>query len=135
MFWSSRIFRLLGRLPLAQQLVLLALLPAAVATLGAIAVLTRQHLASVTDLMRANAQTVALQVATVGPGAAGAVDRRALLRTAQAGRYQPHVQQVQIWTEDGEIVANSVTQRQPAHPGPAGHGPDRRRRRHGRPAR
>ena len=65
MNWPFRALRLLVRLTLAQQLVLLALVPATVATLGAIAVLTRQHLASVTELMRANAQTVALQVATV----------------------------------------------------------------------
>ena len=109
MNWPFRALRLLVRLTLAQQLVLLALLPAMVATLGAIAVLTRQHLASVTELMRANAQTVALQVATVAQTQLQHMDRRALQRTAQSGSYQPHVQQVQIWSEDGEIVANSET--------------------------
>ena len=97
------------RLSLAQQLVLLALLPATVATLGAIAVLTRQHLGNVTELMRANAQTVALQVATVAQTPLLHMDRRALQRTAQSGTSQPHVQQVQIWSEDGEIVASSET--------------------------
>ncbi len=105
---SFRALRLL-RLTLAQQLVLLALLPAMVATLGAIAVLTRQHLDNVTELMRANAQTVALQVATMAQSQIQHMDRRALQRTAQSGSYQPHVQQVQIWSEDGEIVANSET--------------------------
>ena len=108
MNWPFRALRLL-RLTLAQQLVLLALLPAMVATLGAIAVLTRQHLANVTELMRANAQTVALQVATMAQSQIQHMDRRALQRTAQSGSYQPHVQQVQIWSEDGEIVANSET--------------------------
>lgn len=103
------LFSRLPRLSLAQQLVLLALLPATVATLGAIGVLTGQHLTSVTDLMRANAQTVALQVATLAQQPLTHLDRRALLRTAQAGIAQPHVQQVQIWSEDGEIVANSET--------------------------
>ena len=103
------LFSRLPRLSLAQQLVLLALLPATVATLGAIGVLTGQHLTSVTDLMRANAQTVALQVATLAEQPLTHLDRRALLRTAQAGIAQPHVQQVQIWSEDGEIVANSET--------------------------
>src|SRR6202012_5383591 len=65
MNWSLRARRLLGRLTFAQQLILLALLPATVATLGAIAVLTQQHLNNVGELMRANAQTVALQVATM----------------------------------------------------------------------
>ena len=37
------------------------------------------------------------------------MDRRALMRTAQSGTMQPHVQQVQIWSDDGEIVANSET--------------------------
>lgn len=97
-----------GRPTLAQQLVLLALLPATVATLGAIGVLTRQHLANVTELMRANAQTVALQVATVAQSQIVRMDRRALERTALAGSAQPHVQQVQIWSEDGEIVADSA---------------------------
>ncbi len=109
MNWPFRALRLLVRLTLAQQLVLLALLPAMVATLGAIAVLTRQHLSSVTELMRANAQTVALQVATVAQTQLHNMDRRALQRTAQSGSYQPHVQQVQIWSDDGEILANSET--------------------------
>jgi len=104
-----RALRRLVRLTLAQQLVLLALLPAMVATLGTIAVLTRQHLANVTELMRANAQTVALQVATVAQSQIQHMDRRALQRTAQSGSYQPYVQQVQIWSDDGEIVANSET--------------------------
>ncbi|MBB3180778.1 hybrid sensor histidine kinase/response regulator [Variovorax sp. Sphag1AA] len=108
MNWSFRAFHRL-RLTLAQQLVLLALLPATVATLGVIAVLTRQHLSNVTELVRANAQTVALQVATVAQSQIQRMDRRALQRTAQSGSYQPHVQQVQIWSEDGEIVANSET--------------------------
>ncbi|MDM0013910.1 hybrid sensor histidine kinase/response regulator [Variovorax sp. J22P168] len=102
-------FRRPAGLTLAQQLVLLALLPATIATLGAIGVLTRQHLRNLTELMRANAQTVALQVATVAQAQIQHMDRRALQRTAQSGSFQPHVQQVQIWSEDGEIVANADT--------------------------
>ncbi|KQX84601.1 hybrid sensor histidine kinase/response regulator [Variovorax sp. Root473] len=109
MNWNFRLLRGLARLTFAQQLILLALVPATAATLVAIAVLTRQHLGNLTELMRANAQTVALQVATVAQAPLTRMDRRALARTAQTGMYQPHVQQVQIWTEDGEIVANSET--------------------------
>ncbi|MDR6521261.1 MULTISPECIES: hybrid sensor histidine kinase/response regulator [Variovorax] len=109
MNWNFRVIRSLGRLTFAQQLILLAMVPAALATLAAIAVLTRQHLGNLTELMRANAQTVALQVATVAQAPLARMDRRALARTAQSGTYQPNVQQVQIWTEDGEIVANSET--------------------------
>jgi signal transduction histidine kinase len=109
MNWNLRFLRGLARLTFAQQLILLALVPATAATLAAIAVLTRQHLGNLTELMRANAQTVALQVATVAQAPLSRMDRRALQRTAQSGTYQPHVQQVQIWTEDGEIVANSET--------------------------
>ena len=76
--------RLWADLSLAQQLVLLALLPATVATLGSIGVLTRQHLDNVTELMRANAQTVALQVATGAQAPLAHMDRRALLRAAPA---------------------------------------------------
>ena len=104
---SLRLLQRLTRFSLAQQLVLLALLPAMVATLGAIAVLTSQHLASVTDLMRANAQTVALQVATSAQAPLAQLDRRALLRAAQSGSLQPHVRQVQIALENGEILAKS----------------------------
>ena len=105
----ERLAARLGRFSLAQQLVMLALLPASVATLGAIAVLTRQHLDDVTELIRANAQTVALQVATVAQTQLQRMDRRGLMRTAQSGTYQPHVQQVQIRSEDGEILANAET--------------------------
>ena len=108
MTWSLRARRLLGRLTFAQQLILLALLPATVATLGAIAVLTQQHLANVSELMRANAQTVALQVATMSQSQIQRMDRRGLQRAALAGSLQPHVQHVEIWSEDGEIVADSV---------------------------
>jgi len=105
----ERLSMRLLRLSLAQQLVMLALLPASVATLGAIAVLTRQHLDDVTELIRANAQTVALQVATVAQTQLQRMDRRGLMRTAQSGTYQPHVQQVQIRSEEGEILANAET--------------------------
>ena len=104
--------RMWAGLSLAQQLVLLAVLPATVATMGAIGVLTRQHLDNVTELMRANAQTVALQVATVAQVPLVHMDRRALQRAAQSGIFQPHVQLVQIWSDDGEIVASSAASRQ-----------------------
>ncbi|CAN7203930.1 ATP-binding protein [Variovorax paradoxus] len=109
MNWNFRVLRGLARLTFAQQLILLALVPATAATLAAIAVLTRQHLDNLTALMRANAQTVAMQVATAAQTPLLRMDRRMLQRTAQSGTYQPHVQQVQIWSEDGEIVANSET--------------------------
>lgn len=117
MNWSFRALRKLLNLSLAQQLVLLALLPACVATLGAIGVLTRQHLTSVTELMRANGQTVALQVANLAQTPMAHMDRRALARTAQSGSHQPHVQQVQIWSEDGEIVAHSEAPGRTGAPG------------------
>ena len=104
-----RVLERLPRLSLAQQLVLLAILPAAMATVGAIVVLTRQHLANVTELMRASGQNVALQVATLAQTPLIQMDRRALQRTATAGTSQPHVQQVQIRTDDGEILANAET--------------------------
>lgn len=112
--------RLLDRLPrlsLAQQLVLLAVLPATLATMGAIVVLTRQHLSNVTELMRASGQTVALQVATLAQSPLIQMDRRALQRTATAGTSQPHVQQVQIRTDDGEILANAETADRQRNPG------------------
>lgn len=109
MNWNFHVLRGLARLTFAQQLILLALVPATAATLAAIAVLTRQHLDNLTELMRANAQTVALQVATAAQAPLVRIDRRILQRTAQSGTYQPHVQQVQIWSDEGEIVANSET--------------------------
>ncbi|WP_399680286.1 ATP-binding protein [Xenophilus sp.] len=101
--------RRLADLSLAQQLVLLAVLPALLAVLGTAALLTRQYLGGVTELVRANAQSMALQVATAAQGPLARMDRRALMRLAQSGIQQPHVQQVQVWSEDGEIVANAET--------------------------
>lgn len=98
------------RLSLAQQLVLLAVLPALLAMLGTIGVLTRQYLDGVSELVRANARAVALQLATAAQNPLAEVDRRALLRLAQGGIQQPHVQQVQLWSDDGEILANADTQ-------------------------
>ncbi|RYF65960.1 MAG: HAMP domain-containing protein, partial [Comamonadaceae bacterium] len=97
------------RLSLAQQLVLLAVLPAVLAMLGGIGVLTRQYLDGVSELVRANARTVALQLATAAQSPLTQMDRRALMRLAQGGLHQSHVQQVQLWSEDGEIVANAET--------------------------
>ncbi|RYZ12471.1 MAG: hybrid sensor histidine kinase/response regulator [Comamonadaceae bacterium] len=106
---SLRTLRQWMHLSLAQQLVLLALLPATIATLGAIGVLTRRHLIDLTELMGANAQTVALQVATQAQLPLERMDRRALQRTAHSGLSQPHVQQIQILSDEGEIVANAET--------------------------
>ena len=103
----SGLLNLLLRRSLAQQLTLLALLPAALATLIATAVLTREYLASVTDLMRANAETVSLQVSNQAMGPLAKTDRRALMEAAQLGSMQPHVRLVQIWSEDGEILAQA----------------------------
>jgi signal transduction histidine kinase/CheY-like chemotaxis protein len=99
--------RLWAGLSLAQQLVLLAVLPATVATLGAIGVLTRQHLDNLTELMRANAHTVALQIASAVQLPLEQMDRQALQRAAQTGVFQPHVRLVQVWSVDGEVVASA----------------------------
>jgi len=103
--WLQR----LPRLSLAQQLVLLAVLPAVLATASAIVVLTRQHLTNVTELMRTSAQAVALQVASLAQAPMAQLDRRALMRTVQAGAAQPHIYQVQVRTDDGEILADAQT--------------------------
>lgn len=100
----------LARLSLGQQMVLLAVLPATLAMMGAIGVLMRQYLDGMTELVRANAQTVGLQLATAAQAPLAQLDRRALLRLAQSGIAQPHVQQVQVWSDDGEILANAETQ-------------------------
>ncbi len=100
----------LARLSLGQQMLLLAVLPATLAMMGAIGVLMRQYLDGMTDLVRANAQAVGLQLATAAQAPLAQTDRRALLRLAHSGISQPHVQQVQVWSDDGEILANAETQ-------------------------
>lgn len=102
---------------LAAQLVLLAVLPAFLAMLIGTAVLTRQYLSGVTELMRANAQTVAVQLATSAQVGFAEMDRRALLRLARNGLYQPHVQHVQMWLHDGEILANAEAPDHARNPG------------------
>jgi signal transduction histidine kinase/ActR/RegA family two-component response regulator len=110
MSWHTlRALRGLAQPSFAKQLILLALLPATVATLTAIVVLTRQHLDNLTELMHANAQTAALQVAAAAEAPLSRMDRLALQRMAESGLSQPHVQQVQIRLNDGEIVANAAT--------------------------
>lgn len=105
-----------GGLSLTQQLVLLAALPALLATMGAALVLSLHHLDGVRALMRSNAQSMALQLAANAAAPLEDMDRRALLRITQTGLQHPHVQKVQIWSDDGEIVAQSVANDDSATP-------------------
>lgn len=94
---------------LALQLVLLAVLPALLASAVLIVLTTRHYLRSVEEHTRGQANAVALQMAASAQDALAREDRRALLRLARSGMSQPHVQQVQIWSGDGELLANVDT--------------------------
>lgn len=96
-----------SRLSLAQQLVLLAVLPAAIATTAVLVVTTLQYLRGLEALIQANAQTLAYQLATSAEVPMASLDRRALLRVARAGTAQPNTQSVSIWSEDGELLARA----------------------------
>ncbi|GAA4342168.1 hypothetical protein GCM10023144_43880 [Pigmentiphaga soli] len=108
--------RWLSRMPLAVRLVLLCLVPAFVATLAVMGVLARHHLTELTELTRNNARAVARQVATVSRTPLARMDRRALLYAARSGNEQPGVRQVQIRSDDGEIVAQAGHWTKPGDP-------------------
>jgi len=108
--------RSVGSVPLAVRLMLLSLVPAAVAILLAMSVLARHHLTELTELTENNARAVARQVATLSRTSLMRMDRRALLNAARVGSQQPGVRQVQIRTLDGEIVAQSGFWTKPTDP-------------------
>lgn len=108
--------RSVGSVPLAVRLMLLSLVPAAVAILLAMSVLARHHLTELTELTENNARAVARQVATLSRTPLMRMDRRALLNAARVGSQQPGVRQVQIRTLDGEIVAQSGFWTKPTDP-------------------
>ncbi|MFD2376574.1 sensor histidine kinase [Ottowia pentelensis] len=86
---------------------LLAVLPAVLATMAVSLVATRQSLDSVEAMIRANAQTTAYQIATAAEEPVRAEDRRALLNIARTGIAQSQVQQVRVWSVDGELLAEA----------------------------
>ena len=104
---SATVRQWFSHLSLTTQLVLLAVLPAVLATLAVSMVATRQYLGSVEALIRANAQTAAYQIATAAEEPMRAMDRRALLGIARAGISQPQVKQVRVWSADGELLAQA----------------------------
>lgn len=92
---------------LATQLVLLAVVPAVVATTAVSIVVTQQYLANVEALIRANAQTVAYQIASAAEQPALERNRRALLTIARTGLAEPRILQVRLWSADGELLAQA----------------------------
>lgn len=104
---SASVRRWFSHLSLTKQLVLLAVLPAILATMAVSAVATRQYLDSVEALIRANAQTAAYQIASTAEEPVRSLDRRALLNIARAGVAQTQVQQVRIWSPEGELLAEA----------------------------
>lgn len=97
----------MAHMPLALRLVMLSLVPAFIATLSVMAVLGQHHISELTTLTRNNALAVARQVAAVAREPLMQLDRRALAGAARMAAQQAGVEQVQIRTEDGEIVAQA----------------------------
>ncbi|WP_226858498.1 hybrid sensor histidine kinase/response regulator [Diaphorobacter aerolatus] len=104
-------------LTLTQQLVLLAVLPALLATLVAAIILSQHHLDSVRNLTRSNAQSMAQQLATTADAALVQADRQALQRVVQTGMQHPHVHKVQIRSTGGELAAQSTSDDTSTRPG------------------
>ena len=95
------------QLSLAQQLLLLAVLPAILATAAVLVVTTLQYLRGLETLIQANAQTLAYQLAASAEGPMSAQDRRSLQRLARTGAAQPNTERVRIWSADGELMASA----------------------------
>lgn len=98
-----------GQASLASQLVMLAVLPVLLLSVAVTTLTTRQYLSSVEQHTRSEAQAVALQLATEAQRPLADGNRSALLRIAEAGVAQPHIQHVQIWSGHGELLANLDT--------------------------
>ncbi|MBY4595584.1 sensor histidine kinase [Ottowia caeni] len=97
------------RLSLVWQLGLLAVLPALLAMGLLLALSMREYVNSAEIHIRRQAQTLAQQVAVLAQGPMATEDKRALLRLAQATMSQPYIQQVQIWSYEGELLTNVET--------------------------
>lgn len=94
---------------LVWQLGLLAVLPALLAMGLLLALSMREYVNSAEIHISRQAQTLAQQVAVLAQGPMATEDKRALLRLAQATMSQPYIQQVQIWSYEGELLTNVET--------------------------
>lgn len=97
------------RSSLTLQLALLAVVPAILATAAMVLVMASQHLRDVRELSQANARNAARQLAQWAQGPMAELDRRALLRVAHSGASQALIQQVRIWSWDGELLAAAAS--------------------------
>ncbi len=96
-------------LSLVWQLVLLAVVPAVLAVGALLVLTTRQYLQGIEHHIRQQGETLAQQLSASAQAPLAREDRRALLRLAEATMSQPHVQQVQVWSPEGELLANVNT--------------------------
>ncbi len=94
---------------LVWQLVLLAVVPAVLAVGALLVLTTRQYLQGIEHHIRQQGETLAQQLSASAQAPLAREDRRALLRLAEATMSQPHVQQVQVWSPEGELLANVNT--------------------------
>lgn len=97
------------KLSLVWQLGMLAVLPALLAMGLLLALSMREYVNSAEIHITRQAQTLAQQVAVLAQGPMATEDKRALLRLAQATMSQPYIQQVQIWSYEGELLTNVDT--------------------------
>ncbi|MGB3069913.1 MAG: HAMP domain-containing sensor histidine kinase [Ottowia sp.] len=97
------------RLPLVWQLGLLAVLPALLAMGVLLALAMREYVRSAEEYVQRQAQTLAQQLAVLAQTPMATEDKRALMRLAQATMTQSHLQQVQIWSSEGELLTNVET--------------------------
>ncbi len=98
-------FRRLRSLSLVWQLIILATVPALIAGAVIVSLTTRQHLSSVATHVQTVGELLAQQLAVSAQAPMAEDDRRALTRLADATLTQPHMQLVQIWSPDGELLA------------------------------
>jgi len=92
-------------MPLAQRLVLLALVPASVAMLIACALLAHYHVKELSRLSHWHAQAVVAQLAALVQQPLARGDRGALQQIVQAGSWQAGVHGMRVLAPDGEVLA------------------------------
>lgn len=98
------------RLSLTRQLVLLAILPTVVVATAILLITTVQHLRGLQVLLRANAQTLAYQLAAAAESPLASRNRRELLQLARTGISQADTLRVKIWSGEGELLAGAEHQ-------------------------
>lgn len=98
----------LSRLPLARQLVLLAVMPTMLVAAIILATTTVQYLRGLQHMAHTNAQMLAYQLAAAANAPMARHNRRELLQLARTGIAKTDTLRIEIWSDEGELLARAA---------------------------